>query len=192
MPFLFTDMPYKNITANFSNRYPGFVEPMLSAGIIERDDWYSTDKKKSKKYRISPAYFEKEDEQEHFSIETKAEKMTVRQEKEQNYWQTNFSNDMDSLNIDYERLNQLKDELVSLVSIDNYQLNEDITFDGACPTTYYSTKFENHYVCTISKSRETAKKNKKDLIKTDKGAVIANRDAFVQYKKNHYRTAIRK
>jgi hypothetical protein len=131
--FEYTEIPTAYIKKSFNAiHYTQWLFPLLELGIIERDNTYLFgDSSKSYFYKLNSRYNTKYclvliDTITSNPLCTVAYEDIMKLNFNDNQYLKWFKNDMDTLTIDYDKLNELMEEEVCKITIDKFAINEEI------------------------------------------------------------------
>lgn len=136
-----TPKPQKYLTKTFDTYYYKWLNILINNNIVIRNEYYSHDKSICYNYSVSPEYFKDFkvsksfnlsntlcNEKEHEPLLTVGYKDVIKNITVSNGIQNRrFIDDITTLKIDYDRLQNIVDKRVSTLSISEFKVNEQIT-----------------------------------------------------------------
>lgn len=187
----FTPKPQKYIVKSFDNSYHVWLYELLNNQIVTRSDYYSHEEGICYDYKVSPSFFLEDKSSSTLCIYKSCKPLISLGYKdvikginhERNTLYSWFADDMDSLVIDYNKLESiLKDKLDNL-SIDQFEVDYQIQAKSVQLNTTYGKKNKSFYTSTTN-AIAMAHKQGKSLINDEGKFKIDTLEGFI-HKKRH-------
>jgi hypothetical protein len=185
-----TPKPQKYIIKSFDNSYHIWLHELLNNKIVIRSDYYSHVEGICYDYKVFPSFFLEEDSSSTLCIYKSCKPLISLGYKdiikginhETNTMYNWFADDMDSLVIDYNKLETiLKDKLENL-SIDQFEVDYQIQAKSVQLTITYGKKTKSFYTSTTN-AIAMAHKQGKSLINDEGKYKIDTIEGFIQKKR---------
>lgn len=186
----FTPKPQKYIIKSFDNSYHVWLHELLNNHIVIRSDYYSHEEGICYDYQVSTSFFLEDGLSSTLCIYKSCKPLISLGYKdiikginhESNTLYNWFADDMDSLVIDYNKLESiLKDKLENL-SIDQFEVDYQIQAKSVQLTTTHSKKTKRFYTSTTN-AIDMAHKQGKSLINDEGKYKIDTIEGFIQKKR---------
>ncbi|MCZ8169764.1 MAG: hypothetical protein ACK5RV_05305 [Flavobacterium sp.] len=186
----FTPKPQKYIIKSFDNSYHLWLYELLNNHIVIRSDYYSHEEGICYDYKVSPSFFLEEGLSSTLCIYKSCKPLISLGYKdiikginhETNTLYNWFADDMDSLVIDYNKLESiLKDKLDNL-SIDQFEVDYQIQAKSVQLTITYGKKTKSFYTSTTN-AIAMAHEQGKSLINDEGKYKIDTTEGFIQKKR---------
>ena len=183
----FVPKPQTYLIKTFDNSYYKWLNVLIVEMIVIRNNYYSHEEGVCYQYHVSPSFFPKKPPLNTLCNYNYLEPLvTVGYKdiikginKEYNLHNNWFEEDVNTLVIDYYRLMDLVRNRIDNISIEDFQVNEQIKEHAI---KLYSTDGKSYYVKTIDAIAK-AKKEGKSLIKDDGKYGLAEPSSFLHNKK---------
>lgn len=186
----FTPKPQKYIIKSFDNSYHVWLHELLNNQIVVRSDYYSHEEGICYDYKVSPSFFLEDDSSSTLCIYKSCKPLISLGykdiikgiNKESNTLYNWFADDMETLVIDYNKLESiLKDKLENL-SIDQFEVDYQIQAKSVQLTITCGKKTKSFYTRTTN-AIAMAHRQDKSLINDEGKYKIDTIEGFIQKKR---------
>lgn len=185
-----TAIPVEYIKKSFNdNKYLNWLQPLLDSGIVIRSNYYSDITNTCYNYSINNLYYNHNNidiilcgDNHSKPLSIVAFRDIIKESKEDNLYLNYFKNDIESLTIDYSKLEEIIERRINEITIDAFAMNEDILDES-----FYLTLNKSGMWIKRSDAIQKAKEMKMNLIKDGKRFVIEQPDSFISKKKEMIR-----
>ena len=186
--FSSTPIPTEYIKEAFNSiHYMNWLRPLITNNIVIRNDYYSKDSNICYNYSINNIYslpLVLCDTNTSNTLQTVTYQDIIKLHLSDKRYLNWFTDDMDSLNIDYIKLQDIINEKVNNIKIDDYAINEDILDRNVLLTAN-----GNSFYMKRESAIEKAKQLGLVLIKDEKRFVMDTKEDFINKKKLSIYTA---
>ena len=185
----FTPKPQKYLKKTFDNSYGVWLSKLLSNQIVVRSNFYSDENGICYDYLIPSSFFS------NYQLNTLCIYNTYEPlsivgykdiikgiDKEYNMYFNWFEDDLESLEIDYDKLQDILDDKLNNITIRNFEVNDQIQAKSIQVTTNVQSVKKKFYIKT-SEAVEMAHKKCKSLINDEGTYKIDSVDDFIFKKK---------
>lgn len=184
------DKPQTFLISSFDRNYNSWLKPLINKGIVKRSDWYSYNSENNQcySYSVNPSYFLSSGStlftycihNTGEALETVGYKEIVRYLRKDTAKMTNlFTQDIETLKIDYTRLRGIVEKRVTELAITDYKVDEQI---GDSTVKLQNGQGQMYYM-PLATAIETARSKGMSVIQ-DKGKfVIDTPESFIAQKK---------
>ncbi len=183
----FVPKPKDYLVLAFDNSYPRWLNVLMIENVVIRNNFYSHEEGVCYQYHVSPSFFPEPNPLNTLCVynyleplETVGYKDIIKGiNKECNLLNKWFQEDVNTLVIDYDKLMNLVRKRIEDLSIEDFQVDEQIKDDTI---KIYTANSKTYYAKTIDVIAK-ARKQGKSLIKDDGKCGIAVPNSFLHHKK---------
>lgn len=187
----FTPKPQKYIIKSFDNSYHVWLHELLNNQIVIRSDYYSHEEGICYDYKVSPSFFLEDKSSSTLCIYKSCKPLISLGykdiikgiNKETNTLYNWFSDDMDSLVIDFNKLESILKDKLNNLSIDQFEVDYQIQAKSVQLNISHGKKNKSFYTSTTN-AIAMAHKQGKSLINDEGKFKIDTIEGFI-YKKRH-------